>query len=640
MALRQLGVGSVYVLLTLLSVLYVPPEGIVSLFHPANGWGLAMMLIGGCQYALGVFVGSLVAHTLLDHPLLLALGISTAQTAGLVAACLLLKRDPVFDPRLQTMQQYRRLLFKGILPVSLITALLATPWLAHAGLLPLGQPAKDIALWMMGESLGMLLLTPMVLLWSQNPLRLDRDKRWIEAVLVLALIGLAGQSIFLERFPDVLLEPSSKGYWLFPLMAWAAARLGRRAVLLGLCVLAIQTALGVNQNIGFFSHPAPLARWMDGWSYMVVLSVLSVSLATTLREMRQASSELRIAATAFDCQEGMIITDADGRILRTNRSFTRIMGYTEAEVLGQLTTFMRSDRHPASFYENGWRTAREQGLWADETWHRRKNGEVFPQWLTATAVKDADGNITNFVVTHTDITYRKQKETEFRASQIAQRNALVREIHHRIKNNLQGITGLLRRFAQSHPEISAPLHEAISQVRSIAIIHGLQGGSPEPSVRLCELLDAIAADIGTLWKTDIRVAIPDLWKPCRIAEAEAVPLALILNELIINAVKHGTPGGPGVRISLRKDGSEDRIEVRISNEGRWAAPELPAGDADRNGLQLVKALLPHSGAQLQHLEEDGMIHVLLRIEPPVIKLDTDSPGHDTLLDAQSTALAG
>lgn len=129
MLLRQLGVAAVYALITLLSVLYIPPEGIVSLFHPANGWGLAMMLIGGCQYARGVFVGSLVAHALLAHPLLLALGISTAQTAGLLVAYQLLKHDPIFDPRLQTVQQCRRLLFKGILPSSLISGLLATPWL-------------------------------------------------------------------------------------------------------------------------------------------------------------------------------------------------------------------------------------------------------------------------------------------------------------------------------------------------------------------------------------------------------------------------------------------------------------------------------------------------------------------------------
>ncbi|MEK9802890.1 MAG: PAS domain S-box protein [Curvibacter sp.] len=398
--------------------------------------------------------------------------------------------------------------------------------------------------------------------------------------------------------------------------------------------------LSVSQNIGFFSHPDPLTRWIDGWSYMVVVSVLSVSLATALREMRQASNELRIAATAFECQEGMIITDANLNILRTNRSFTRIMGYTEAEVLGKTTVFMRSDRHPDSFYENAWRTAHEEGIWSDETWHRRKNGEVFPQWLTATAVKDADGNITNFVVTHTDITYRKQKEAEQHASQIAQRDALVREVHHHIKNNLQGITGLLRQFAQANPAISEPLHEAIGQVRSIAVIHGLQGRSSEPTVRLCELIDAISGDISTLWQTPIQVNIPGNWKPCRIVEAEAVPLALILNELLINSVKHGSPLDPGVKVCLRKLGSEDRIEVCISNQGRLPPePTSPHGLA-RNGLQLVDALLPHSGAQLLHREEGGMIHVQLTLEPPVISLETRGNPYDPEPNTQSPSLAG
>ncbi|MGJ4748877.1 PAS domain S-box protein, partial [Leptospira sp. SA-E8] len=167
------------------------------------------------------------------------------------------------------------------------------------------------------------------------------------------------------------------------------------------------------------------------------------SWAIGLYEIRQAANAQRVAATVFECQEGMIVTDADGRILRVNKSFTRIMGYDESEVLGETTGFMHSGRHPASYYENAWRMTREHGVWAHETWHRRKNGEVFPQWLTSTAVQDSAGRTTNYVITHTDISYRKKKEAALQTRQAQQRDALVREVHHRIKNNLQGITGLL-----------------------------------------------------------------------------------------------------------------------------------------------------------------------------------------------------
>jgi len=338
----------------------------------------------------------------------------------------------------------------------------------------------------------------------------------------------------------------------------------------------------------------------------------------------------------------MIITDAKMRILRTNQSFTRIMGYSADEVVGRTTTFMRSDRHPASVYENAWRIAREQGIWNDEVWHQRKNGEIFPQWLTATAVKDADGITTNYVVTHTDISYRKQKEAELQSSQLAQRDALVREVHHRIKNNLQGITGLLRQFAQSYPETAGPINQAIGQVRSIAVIHGLQGRSSERTVRLCELTAAIASDIASLWQVPVRVDIPSSWIPCVVAEAEAVPLALVLNELIINAVKHGKQGASGVDVRLRKGEQTDHIQLCISNTGDWQAPSARAvAGPIRSGLQLVEAMLPRSGAQLLREQENDMIHVWLMLEPPVITLETTTRiTHVPDPDAQSAIAAG
>jgi PAS domain S-box-containing protein len=356
---------------------------------------------------------------------------------------------------------------------------------------------------------------------------------------------------------------------------------------------------------------------------------------TDVTAIKQAEEEQRIAAVAFECQEGMIITDPHRCILRTNQSFSRIMGYGSEESAGRLTDFLYSDRHPPAFYAEAWNTAQRLGVWSAEVWTRHKDGKVFLQWVTCTAVKNRSGAITNYVITHTDISYRKQQEAEQQAAQLAQRDALVREVHHRIKNNLQGITGLLRQFAQAHPEIAAPLSQAISQVRSIAVIHGLQGRRSEHTIRLCELTGAIARDIMTLWQTPVRVDIPTSWMPCVVAEAEAVPMALVLNELIINAVKHGDGRIPGVDIRLRKGERDDQIQICISNTGAWQEPalELTSGPI-RNGLQLVEAMLPRTGIQWRREYDSGMIRVWLCIQPPVIHLESASTPDDSDTDAQ------
>lgn len=121
-------------------------------------------------------------------------------------------------------------------------------------------------------------------------------------------------------------------------------------------------------------------------------------------------TELRIAAAAFESLEPMIVTDARGTILRVNRAFIDNTGYTAEECIGQNPRLLKSHRHDAAFYEEMWHTLLKAGSWEGEIWDRRKNGEVYPKWLSISAVKDAKGTVTHYVGTHQDITERKQAE--------------------------------------------------------------------------------------------------------------------------------------------------------------------------------------------------------------------------------------
>ncbi|MCX7192720.1 MAG: EAL domain-containing protein [Proteobacteria bacterium] len=127
----------------------------------------------------------------------------------------------------------------------------------------------------------------------------------------------------------------------------------------------------------------------------------------TLR--KQAETELRIAA-AFESQEGMLITDANGVILRVNQAFTETTGYTAEEAVGQTPGILKSGRHKADFYLAMWETIHRTGSWQGEIWDRRKNGEIYPKWLTITAVKGDNGAVTHYVGSHVDITERKAAE--------------------------------------------------------------------------------------------------------------------------------------------------------------------------------------------------------------------------------------
>ena len=133
---------------------------------------------------------------------------------------------------------------------------------------------------------------------------------------------------------------------------------------------------------------------------------------TDVTERRQHESELRLAATAFESQEGMMITDARGVIERVNKAFTQITGYSASEAIGQTAHLLQSGRHNAAFYAGLWDGLKRTGAWQGEVWNRRKSGELYAEWLTITAVQDSDATVTRYVGTMLDISQRKAREEE------------------------------------------------------------------------------------------------------------------------------------------------------------------------------------------------------------------------------------
>jgi diguanylate cyclase (GGDEF)-like protein/PAS domain S-box-containing protein len=130
----------------------------------------------------------------------------------------------------------------------------------------------------------------------------------------------------------------------------------------------------------------------------------------TERKMREA--DLRIAATAFESHESMVIMDANGVIIRINHAFSALFGYSAQEALGQTLQMVQSARHEPALYASLWATIQHDRNWQGEIWNQRKNGDVLPVWLSINAVSNEDAKVTHYVATHTDITLRKAAEEE------------------------------------------------------------------------------------------------------------------------------------------------------------------------------------------------------------------------------------
>lgn len=141
-----------------------------------------------------------------------------------------------------------------------------------------------------------------------------------------------------------------------------------------------------------------------------ILGVRSANLDITESVLRER--ELALAAVAFETHDPVLITDRAGRILRVNRAFCEVTGYAAEEVIGKTPAILKSGYHDSAFYAAMWRTLIVEGSWSGELWDRRKNGEIYPKFLTITAVRGADGEVGHYVGTFSDISKRKAAEEE------------------------------------------------------------------------------------------------------------------------------------------------------------------------------------------------------------------------------------
>lgn len=129
----------------------------------------------------------------------------------------------------------------------------------------------------------------------------------------------------------------------------------------------------------------------------------------------QAEKELRLAARVFATStEAILIADSQNRILQVNQSFLNSTGYSESDVLGKTPSMLASGRHSRNFYDEMWKLLREHGQWSGEIWNRRKNGDIFPEWLNISVLADERGKVSHYVAMFNDISERKRQEAQVR----------------------------------------------------------------------------------------------------------------------------------------------------------------------------------------------------------------------------------
>ena len=220
-----------------------------------------------------------------------------------------------------------------------------------------------------------------------------------------------------------------------------------------------------------------------------------------------------------------------------------------------------------------------------------------------------------------------RSEADWEDASRLQRDALIREVHHRIKNSLQGVAGLLRQHLADKPLLRPLLEAASAQVCAIAAVHGLQGEASGGLVNLRTLVARVAASVSGIMHSPIVLS-----ERCaslaayNVKEEESVSVALVLNELVMNAAKHRVRGSGAIKIDTVE--VENGVELRIRNPGFLPANfDTAVLSRAGNGLALACSLLPRRGARIA-LSEDGddVLTTMTLREPDVLNMQPRQPG--------------
>jgi PAS domain S-box-containing protein len=309
----------------------------------------------------------------------------------------------------------------------------------------------------------------------------------------------------------------------------------------------------------------------------------------------QRAAEARFRALLESAPDGIVVVDERGVIVIINSQTERLFGYTREELIGQRVEVLVPERYRHSHV--GDRSAftedpklRPMGAGRPLT-GRKKNGEEFPVEISLSPLVTAEGRLVTSIIR--DITDRRRAEEIIQAS-LREKEALLKEIHHRVKNNLQVTSSLLRlqASASGNANVRQMLEEAENRIQSMALVHEkLYQSTNLARIDLADYFRSLGELLSQSFAVDpALVSIQVLGDPTFLAIDLAVPFGLLVNELLSNALKHAFKGGRG-RIGIELARHDGSLVVVISDDGVGQLRDLDIGSLETLGLKLVYALV-------------------------------------------------
>ncbi|MFI3218930.1 MAG: PAS domain S-box protein, partial [Methylococcales bacterium] len=339
--LVNLALVGIYFLLSSLSLLFASRLGNITLIWLPSGLALSILLLGGTRYLPSIFVGAFVAGIAIGDSIGVSLGIALGNTIEPLLGWWLLIRCLKLNITLNRLRDFLLILFVAAPLSASVSAVCGTVALMSGNLIAANQWQSSAVNWWMGDTLGIVLVTPLIIAWRPPFPSLNGIRQIvINAVLPMALIFLAGQIIFLDWFANSFTW-IDKAYLMFLFISWIAVRLGVRGVTIALIITVTQALLGIHQCIGYFANDFTNTHLINFWFYILTLSVVGIALATYITECKQTEIALQESETRFhnllqDIPSVAVQSyDINGVLHYWNKASEHLYGYSQAEAIGQ-----------------------------------------------------------------------------------------------------------------------------------------------------------------------------------------------------------------------------------------------------------------------------------------------------------------
>jgi PAS domain S-box-containing protein len=342
-----------------------------------------------------------------------------------------------------------------------------------------------------------------------------------------------------------------------------------------------------------------------------------VGTLTDISERRRAEEEILLKSAALEATAAaVVITDREGLIKWANPAFSALTGFSTAEAMGKEPgDLVGSGEQDSDFYRRMWNTIKLGQTWRGLLVNRRKSGEPYTEEMTITPVKDEAGRVNSYVAVKNDVTEKERARERLEAA-LGEKEALLREIHHRVNNNMQIIISLLNLSSQDIDDeaLRDKLETITRRMHWISIIHE-QFYQSEDLARI-----DFAVYLRQLAKRasyESRRAGGGISLECREGEAllpieQAIPAGLIVAELLMNALKYAYPEGSGpgsIRIAQRRVGSSE-IAVEVADDGVGLPPGMDPATADTMGMVLIRLLSDQLRGKVSFTGANGTAAVL------------------------------